>query len=33
MEARPGLTVDTLTWQASAGRPVGITGNREELEL
>jgi len=30
---RPGLTIDTLTWQASAGRPAGVSRDREDVEL
>ena len=30
---RPALGIDDLAWLADFGRPAGLTGNREEIEL
>jgi acyl carrier protein len=32
-DTRSALTIDALTWQASSGRPAGVTGKREGIEL
>jgi len=32
-DARSEVAIDALAWQASSGRPAGVSGKREEIEL